>query len=270
MKIRRLFVSLAIATSLVSCGGASSDQPTVDPTATRAAELTQVANIQASKAAEASTEAASTPIEDATLSTPIPSPIPSPTPTPAATPTPTPMPTPTEESESNLLDQLPVLDDLPNGFAVTSEKPDSAADIAASYPDPNAHLDRLQQWGFKQAAERYFEIPSPGLNDSMSKMILYYSAVSEFGSPEQARQAIEFNIQFFKNMDGSKIQSVSVENIGDKSYAAQGTISDQGSSAIVAFLWVQKGRLAFYFRGASLGYNSMDDVVSITKKAIAR
>lgn len=107
------------------------------------------------------------------------------------------MPTPTEESNSNLLDKLPMLEELPNGFAVTSDKTDSAADIAASYPDPNAHLDRLQQWGFKQGAERDFEIPSPGLNDSMSKMILFNSAVSEFGSPEQARQAIEFNIQFF-------------------------------------------------------------------------
>lgn len=71
-------------------------------------------------------------------------------------------------------------------------------------------------------------------------------------------------------MDGSKIQSVSVEKIGDKAYAAQGTISDQESSAIVAFVWVQKGRLAFYMRGASLGYNPLDDLVIITKKAMNR
>lgn len=225
-------------------------------TATRSAELTAVAAIQA-------TATAARPIAVLELTPPpLPTPTPSPTlGTPGATPAP----------PASLLDQLPGLADLPAGFALDFEDPDvTAPEIAANYPDPSAHLDRLQGWGFAGSAYREFSIPSPGINDALQRMIIFRAQVSRYGSPESTGEALRFQVEAAKSRQGWDLAQVSVQPLGDETVALQGTVESQGTTFIVAVLLVRRGDLLYRYEGASLGYNPYPDVVAIAERTLSR
>jgi hypothetical protein len=225
-------------------------------TATRSAELTAVAAIQATATAA----------RPATLPGLTPPPLPPPTPSPApSTPGATPAP------PASLLDQLPGLADLPPGFALDFEDPDvTAPEIAANYPDPSAHLDRLQAWGFAGSAYREFSIPSPGVNDAMQRMIIFRAQVSRYGSPESTGEALRFQVEAAKSRQGWSLTEVSTQPLGDETVALQGTAESDGTTFIVAILLVRRGDLLYRYEGASLGYNPYPDVVAIAERALSR
>ncbi len=232
-------------------------RPAADPaaTATRSAELTAVAAIQAT--ATAARPAPASGITPLPLPTPAPSPPP---PTPGATPAPV-----------GLLDRLPGLADLPAGFALDYEDPDvTAPEIAANYPDPNAHLDRLQAWGFAGSAYREFTIPSPGINDALQRMIIFRAQVSRYGSPESTGEALRFQREATKARQGWHLAEVSAPPLGDETAALQGTVESDGTTFIVAVLLVRRGDLLYRYEGASLGYNPYPDVVAIAERTLSR
>jgi hypothetical protein len=102
----------------------------------------------------------------------------------------------------------------------------------------------------------------------MGEMIVFWASISEFDSPEHAFEAVQFNREYIQARDGADIPSVSVTKIGDETIAAQGTITQDGQSVIVAFVWVVKGNYAYYFRGGSGGYNSLPDVVALAQTTL--
>lgn len=250
--MRLLFLLSAILLAACQAG------PATDPaaTATRNAELTAVAAIQAT-----ATAARPAPASGITPP-PLPTPTSSPTPgTPGATPAP----------PASLLDRLPGLADLPAGFALDFEDPDvTAPEIAANYPDPNAHLDRLQAWGFAGSAYREFSIPSPGINDAMQRMIIFRAQVSRYSSPESTGEALRFQVEATKSRQGWSLTEVSTQPLGDETVALQGTVESQGTTFIVAVLLVRRGNLLYRYEGASLGYNPYPDVVAIAERALSR
>ncbi|MCM8750425.1 hypothetical protein NET02_14840 [Thermomicrobiaceae bacterium CFH 74404] len=225
-------------------------------TATRSAELTAVAAVQA-------TATAARP-----ASAPAVAPPPLPTPTPAEIPG---TPGATAAPPASLLDRLPGLADLPSGFALDYEDPDvTAPEIAANYPDPDAHLDRLQQWGFAGSAYREFSIPSPGVNDAMQRMIIFRAQVSRYGSPESTSEALRFQLETTRSRQGWNLTEVSTQPLGDETVALQGTAESDGTTFIVAVLLVRRGDLLYRYEGASLGYNPYPDVVSIAERTLSR
>lgn len=245
---------LVLAITTAACGGSVAATP--DVTATRATEITQVAVIQATRTADSVTR---TP-------TPMPSPELTATvaPTPTAVPTATPTPAP-----SSLLDKLPTLADMPTGFAMTAEEASlSTAEIASSYPDPNAQLDRLKQWGFAGSAFRSFSIPSPGLNDLMQRMVAFSAQVTRYGSPANALASIQFQIKDTMGRPGAQLSQVSVVTIGDQAFALEGSMTSENTKIITAILYVRQGNLLFRYQGNSEAYNSLNDAVSIATKTL--
>jgi len=225
-------------------------------TATRSAELTAVAAIQAKATADRSVAVSEL------APTPRSAPAPSPVSTGHGT---TPVPT------SSLLDLLPTLTDLPTGFALDYEDADvTAPEIAANYPDPAAHLDRLQDWGFVGSAYREFSIPSPGINDALQRMIIFRAQVSRYGFPEGTGQALRFQLAATKARPGWTLTSVSVQPFGDETVALQGMAVSDGTTFIVVVLLVRRGDLLYRYEGASLGYNPYSDVVAIAGRTLSR
>jgi hypothetical protein len=277
--MRRRVVFLALATALlVACGGESTntDAANTDATATRAVELSIVATLQAERVTPTST-ASPTPIISPTA-TPRPD-VPTPTPEPTATPTlapsptvprtPTTEPTATDVPESDLFARLPTIDDMPSGFAMVEETKVTKEEIASTWHDPNEALDRLTEWGFRQGAEREFEIPSPGLNDAMQRMVVFRAGALEYASEDAANAAMEYSREEqLRGRDGieSTVVPVSVQALGDRSIAAQGSLTADGTTAIIAVIWVRDGAVVFRYAGLSLGHNSLDDIIAIAAR----
>lgn len=85
-----------------------------------------------------------------------------------------------------LLDLLPTLDDLPDGFVVTDEGTLALDELAGIHLDPEMQADRLRGWGFTAAAERRFNVPS-GSGEPVERMTLLTVIAVEFRAPDDAR-----------------------------------------------------------------------------------
>ena len=124
-------------------------------------------------------------------------PAPSATATSTATETPVP-PTPTPEPTATataipigLAESLPQTDDLlADGFFLANQGSRSALELANSYADASAHLERLNEWGFKEHLFREYSRESQGSDDAIPFYVL--TTVNEYGGDEQAADALDW------------------------------------------------------------------------------
>lgn len=269
--VRKSLILTTILIALgVACGG-TTESTSPDATATRSAEQTAVATIQSGIAASSTettqdeaTSTSSLRIESTAIS--VATATAEPTRTPTALPTATPEPTPTQEPTGDFFSLLPTIDSVPAGFALTTEEELTAPNIAATHPDPDTSLDRLHELGFIGGASRTFEVPSPGLNDAMQRMVIFKANVYEFETPDGADGYIDFNRDIVKAEANGEILDVSVDKIRDRSAGVQGTLASDDAEAIVAMIWVRDGRLIYRFQGVSLGYNSLPDLIEAAQR----
>lgn len=152
--------------------------------------------------------------------------------------------------DGSLLDRLPGLDVVPEGFAITNEGPLTIEQAADLHPDPEAQLQRLRDWGFRDAARREFQ---PSSEDSpLTNLVV---AVVDFGSPEQARAAVDAGHAEVKAVAAgtdaadATVTDAVIERIGDYSLAAEGTVTIEGQTIAAAYVFVQDGSLAYSIVG---------------------
>lgn len=149
-----------------------------------------------------------------------------------------------------LLELLPGVDALPDGLAIVEEGPLTIEQAADLHPDPTAQLERLREWGFRDAARREFQ-PSSG-DGPLTSLIV---AVADFGSPEQARMALDAGHAEVKAVAAgastveTQVTDAIIQRIGDYSLAAEGTVEIEGQSIAVAYVFVQDGSLAYTIVG---------------------
>lgn len=176
-------------------------EPTSTPTSTPTEEPEPTATEEPTATAEPTAEA--TPTETA-------EPEDEPTPSPTAEPEPTEgEPVPTDEPEppppSNPMDALPMLEELTEaGFIVADDGERSADQLAQSYVDPQAHLDRLESWGFSQHVFREFSRQSAGDDDPVPTYVL--ATINVYGSPEQVADAMQWLESSRTNQGGSVVE----------------------------------------------------------------
>lgn len=134
------------------------------------------------------------------------------TPTRAASPTPSLAPTTAPTGPSDL---LPTLAEVPGeGWSVAEEGTRTAQELADAYQDSAAHLARLEQWGFKAHFYRAFARSSTGDTDPVPTTAL--TTINEYGSPEQAEEALAF----LKGLGVSQgAQEVDPPDVGDNAVA---------------------------------------------------
>jgi hypothetical protein len=94
---------------------------------------------------------------------------------------------------ADIRELLPQVDDLPGGgagYTIAEEGTRSAQDLANAYADPAAHLQRLNEWGFKQHVYRSFTLAQNASDPKLPYTIL--TTINEYGSPEQASDAVKW------------------------------------------------------------------------------
>jgi hypothetical protein len=171
-------VMLAGAFALVvACSGPDSgddSDPTPSPTVTPTATIEPSPTVTLTPSLVASPTLAAT-------STPEPSPT-------EAIASPTAGASPTRDL-ADLSSELPATAELPaEGYIIAEEGNRSAQELANAYSDPSAHLNRLNDWGFKRHVYRAFSGPSAAENEPYAVL----TTVNEYGSAEQATDALEW------------------------------------------------------------------------------
>ncbi|CAN5620610.1 hypothetical protein BH23CHL2_BH23CHL2_09620 [soil metagenome] len=209
--------------------------PAVPPTDAAAAASPSITSDEASNPTRE--DATPTPIE---VASPTPSPVseaatPTVEPTATATVTATPIPI-------SLDDSLPGTEDLPGeGFFLANQGTLTALDLANSYQDASAHLERLDNWGFKEHVFREYSRDLTGPDDPIPGYVL--TTVNEYGSGDQAADALDW----LRSLNASQGQ-VFVDpdpDLGDGAFASSVETADGSSTAIV---YVQIGaRVYAYF-----------------------
>ncbi len=228
----------------LSCAGPDSRDDR-DPTATPAVTATSPESPaeNATESEPSATLEAGTPTETiAATATATHTSEPSPTPTleaPSATASPTATAT---AFPLGLEASLPQTDQLSDpGFFLANQGSLSALDLANSYNDSSAHLERLDEWGFKEHLFREFGRDSAGDADPVPLYLL--TTVNEYGSPEQALDAMDW-LRALNSSQGHEFVDPAPE-IGDLTIASGVETADGTPSAIV---FVQMGpRIYAYF-----------------------
>jgi len=168
-------------------------------------------------------------------SEPNPTPTAAETPTEAPTPSPTPLPLDLEAS-------LPSIEQLGDpGYFLANQGSQSALDLANSYSDSSAHLERLDNWGFKEHLFREFGREPAGPDDALPSYVL--ATVNEYGSPEQAGEAMDW-LESLNRSQGHEFVDPAPA-FGDRAIASSVATADGTPSSIV---FVQVGpRVYAYF-----------------------
>ncbi|MGH9173726.1 MAG: hypothetical protein ACRD1H_05195, partial [Vicinamibacterales bacterium] len=181
MRAHVLLILLIIPLLLAACGGAEATFSPPDPEATAEFEAAQ-ATIVALRRGDA------TPIVYPTATPTVP-----PTPT---RPIPTATPTVVPAEPVDLAQFFPTDEQLPPEFSIFDDLVITAEEVASDYPDPAAHLQRLEEWGFQGLVARWYQLPESLLvNDRMNIMSV---GIYQYGSNEQAIAAVEWGIQDFR------------------------------------------------------------------------
>lgn len=157
--------------------------------------------------------------------------------------------------------ELPTLAELPDGFVVTREGPLTAEELAALHPDPATQLVRLQQWGFVQAVRREFE---PANNAAGVGTLTYFAAaVVEFGSPEQAREAIQTAHAEALVAGSTQMSDVPAPQIGDLTLASDGTVQITNITYAASYVFIQDGPRAWTFVGLATSDSPLQLVTDV-------
>lgn len=203
-------LSVALAGVLVACSGPDqfggettpptptlTPSPTVtptsppDPTPTEAATATEEPTPEATATSTPEAEPTATATEEV-------EPTPEPTPEPTATEEPSP------PDQISPMDALPQIDELSDaGFALIDEGERTAEMLAQAYIDPDAHLQRLENWGFQQHVYREFLRTVSGPEDPYPGYVL--AALNVYGSPEQVADAMHWLEVSRQNQGGTVI-----------------------------------------------------------------
>lgn len=219
----------------------ASEEP--PPTATEEIDVEASAAPKETSTATASATATSTP-------TPVP---PTPTPEPTATATPLPI---------DLVDSLPVAGQFPaEGYFLANQGTYSALDLANFYSDSAAHLERLDEWGFKE--HRFREFSRDAQNESDPNPDYVLTTVNEYGSDDQAADALDW----LRSLNASQGQTFvdPDPDIGDNAFASSVKTSDGTSTSIV---YVQIGPRVYAYFGQ--GGEPLDFVLELAESNTAR
>ena len=261
--VRRMiqtFLTAALVALVIACAGPD-DRDDTDPTRTLAEQPTEVA-VTPSPTDETGADAS--PTEDATGS-PTETAEPTPSPTTPSSPTPTEEPAATETPTAlpvNLDESLPGAGDLPGeNYFLANEGTQSALDLANSYQDSSAHLERLDEWGFQEHVFREYSRESTGEDDPLPGYVL--TTVNEYGSDEQAADALDW-LRSLNASQGQEFVDPDPE-LADGAFASSVGTADGTRTAIV---YVQLGpRVYAYF---AQGGEPLDFVLELATDSTAR
>jgi hypothetical protein len=141
-----------------------------------------------------------------------------------------------------LADSLPAVEQLPGpGYALANQGTRTALELANSYSDSSAHLERLNEWGFKEHHFREFSREPGSVDDPSPTYVL--TTVNEYADGEAAAAALAW-LRSLNASQGHTFVNPAPE-LGDGAIASSVPTAEGVPSAIV---FVQLGpRIYAYF-----------------------
>ena len=269
-RFRRLLTVTGVLTVLLLAGCSGPDQFGINP-------LTPVVVVTATATSVPIPEPQPSPTASPTV-TPEPTPEPSPTPEVERTPSPSPEPTDEPEptaaaseeadaatatpSQVDAMDALPRLEELnpEAGYVVADQGERTADQLAQAYMDSNAHLARLEEWGFVQHVFREFTRGESGPEDTLPTYVL--ATVNVYGSPEQADMAMQW-IERSQISQGSIV--VDAPDVGDAAIALTHRTSQGEDAAWVVYRY--GSRVYIYY---AQGNQPLDEVFTVAERVFER
>jgi hypothetical protein len=153
--------------------------------------------------------------------------------------TPDPDRTPTV-AQVGMTEALPTLDEIGSGFTLANQGARTALELANAYEDSGAHLDRLNEWGFREHVFREFTHQRTGDDDPLPAFVL--ATVNEYGSPEQADLALAW----LMTLNTSQGQTLAdPPEVGDNGFASTVTTAAGQPSATI-FIRLEERVYAYY------------------------
>jgi hypothetical protein len=226
-------------------------------TATREAELTELAALRGTPAATAGADTAAA---GSAAASPSPQQA-SPTAAVEASATPTEEPeepTPTPRSRPRTGEMLPEPDEVPEGFVQTEDGRFTEEEVANSFRDPADAATRLAEWDWREGISRTFEL-SPDVPRSPEDTVYLYVSVHRFGTDEGASQALEyFSTDISELRD---LRTIEAGPLGDEMVALAGGDAETNEVS----LYIRDGARLVRIAAFSEAGDSLDDALDLAQ-----
>jgi hypothetical protein len=160
--------------------------------------------------------------------------------TPGGTPTAT-------EIAIGLEASLPGVELLPApGFVLANQGTRTALELANSYADSSAHLERLNEWGFKEHHFREFSRESEGEDDPAPTFVL--TTVNEYADAVQAAAALNW-LRSLNASQGHTFVDPAPE-LGDAAIASS-VATAEGTPSSIVFVQIGPRIYAYFAQGGA-------------------
>jgi type II secretory pathway pseudopilin PulG len=174
-------------------------------------------------------------------------------------------PAPTKKpSPPKIGEMLPTDNDVPDGFTQTENGKLTKDDVAGSFSDPADAAAKLDDWQWKENVYRIYEIPADADHAADDVTYLYVS-IHRFASSDDASAALPFFAQGVES--ARKLHEVDInEQLGDEMIAAAGP--DDGSNEVT--LYIRNGNRLIRVTAFAESGDSTDEAVKLAKKVLGK
>lgn len=125
--------------------------------------------------------------------------------------------------------------------------------------------ERLDALDYRGGALREFALDNPGLSDYFSRLLGMQTAVLEFGSGNDASDAMAVQQEFARNRPDWDINNRNIDQIGDETIALTGDAVYDDTNVIVVAIFVRDGPRVYRFISISGAYDAWDDTVQLAR-----
>jgi hypothetical protein len=128
--------------------------------------------------------------------------------------------------------------------------------------------DALRDLDFVGGGLREFALDNPGISEYFSRLLGMQTAVLEFGSAEQAAQAMDLQQSFARSQPDWDIDPKQIDQIADEAIALTGDAEYEGTDVIVVAIFVRDDDRVYRFISISGAYDAWDDTVELARKTV--
>ena len=142
---------------------------------------------------------------------------------------------------------------------------------AETWPDPlQAALQLRDEWAYQEAVRRVaWRNPAIPVSDD-DKLTQMTTVGVRYATHEDARTASEAHLRAVVDAEGSVLNPVEINSIGDLALAATGTTTINGRHYEIALVWVVDGPVVIEYSAAAELPDPLQEVLKIATDVNAR
>ncbi|MGH9173927.1 MAG: hypothetical protein ACRD1H_06200 [Vicinamibacterales bacterium] len=175
-------------------------------------------------------------------------------------------------AEPALIARMPPADLIPASLILADETGVSRESIVSAWENPEAHRQRLVEWGFTHSASRTYE-PRDGLSvEDAPDLAFLHLQLSQFGSLDQAIAAAAFQWSETIARSGPEAarEPIVVETIGDHTVACRTPFGEGSDRRWEIMLWVVDGPFVYRYATSTDAPDVPDSLTAIATGTLQR